>query len=202
MKIAFATRVLAFVLPCVLVAQTAVLQVKIVEGEGAVHAPGTRVAKPITVEVTDEVGRPVAGAAVSFRLPPQGPSGTFSSGLLTDVVFTDANGRAAVRGVQLNHVGGTFQIRITAAKGLARAGVVSNQFISGKGTDKPSNAGTRLAVRSHGSHKKAIAISLLLAAAAGGGSAYYAVNRRRSTASAAAGQPPTLGMPTISIGRP
>ena len=48
-------------------AQVAILQIQIVEGEGAVYAPGARSARPLAVEVTDETGRPVAGAAVSFH---------------------------------------------------------------------------------------------------------------------------------------
>ena len=57
-------------------AQVAILQIKVVEGEGAVHLPGARSPRPLTVEVTDETGRPVAGAAVSFHLPEDGPGGS------------------------------------------------------------------------------------------------------------------------------
>ena len=49
--------------------QIAILQIQVVEGEGTVHAPGVRSAHAIAVAVTDESGRPVAGAAVSFHLP-------------------------------------------------------------------------------------------------------------------------------------
>src|SRR5579862_769700 len=112
--------VLAF--PAAIGAQVAIVQLKVVEGEGVTHAAGGRAVKPLTVEVTDETGHPVAGAAVSFHFPEQGPSGIFVNGLRTDVVISDASGRAAVRGFQLNHSPGAFQIRITAAKDLARAG--------------------------------------------------------------------------------
>ncbi len=111
-------------------AQVAVLQIKVIDGEAAVHPPGVRVAHPITVEVTDETGRPVAGAAVSFQLPPDGPSGLFSNGLRTDLVLTDAAGRAAIHSVQLNRTGGPFRIRITAVKEQARAGLISMQYIA------------------------------------------------------------------------
>ena len=116
-------------LPCVAMAQIAVLQIKVLEGEGAVHPPGARIARPSTVEVTDETGQPVAGAAVSFQLPPEGPSGLFSNGLRTDLVLTDAAGRASIHSVQLNRTGGQFRIRITAVKEQARAGAVSTQYI-------------------------------------------------------------------------
>ena len=111
-------------------AQIAVLQIKVLEGDTAVHPPGARIAHPLTVEVTDEAGRPVAGAAVSFQLPPEGPGGMFSNGLRTDLVLTDASGRASIRSVQLNRTGGQFRIRITAVKEQARAGAVSTQYIA------------------------------------------------------------------------
>ncbi|HXM45109.1 MAG TPA: hypothetical protein VN924_27975 [Bryobacteraceae bacterium] len=111
-------------------AQIAVLQIKVLEGEGIVHPPGTRIAHSLTVEVTDETGRPVAGAAVSFQLPPEGPSGLFSNGLRTDLVLTDAAGHASLHSVQLNRTSGQFRIRITAVKEQARAGAISTQYIA------------------------------------------------------------------------
>ena len=120
-------------------AQVAVLQIKVLEGEGAVHPAGARIAHPLTVEVTDETGRPVAGAAVSFQLPPEGPSGLFSNGLRTDLILTDAAGRASIHSVQLNRTGGQFRIRITAVKEQARAGAVSTQFIGENRSGAPAN---------------------------------------------------------------
>ena len=131
MKVFFA-RALVLVFPCVAMAQIAVLQIKVIDGEGAVHPLGSHIAHPLTVEVTDDNGRPVAGAAVSFQLPPEGPSGLFSNGLRTDLVLTDSSGRASVHPLQLNRTGGPFRIRITAVKEQARAGTVSTQYIGGR----------------------------------------------------------------------
>jgi len=64
-------------------AQVAILQIRVIEGEGAVHLPGSRSPRPITVEITEETGKPVAGAAVSFHLPEGGPGGAFVNGLRT-----------------------------------------------------------------------------------------------------------------------
>lgn len=102
------------------------------------HPAGARIAHPLTVEVTDETGQPVAGAAVSFQLPPEGPSGLFSNGLRTDLILTDAAGRASIHSVQLNRTGGQFRIRITAVKEQARAGAVSTQFIGENRSGAPA----------------------------------------------------------------
>ena len=44
-------------------AETAILQLQILEGEGAVHIAGVRSLRPVSVQVTDETGKPVEGAA-------------------------------------------------------------------------------------------------------------------------------------------
>src|SRR6476660_2651847 len=67
-----------------LASNDAVLHIAVVSGEGAIHAPGEHVAKPVSVQVTDGTGRPVEGARVSFQVPLEGPGGVFSSGLGTD----------------------------------------------------------------------------------------------------------------------
>lgn len=134
---AFLAGALVLAFPCAAMAQIAVLQIKIVDGEGAVHALGAHISHPLTVEVTDDNGRPVAGAAVSFQLPPEGASGLFSNGLRTDLVLTDNSGRASIHSVQLNRTGGQFRIRITAVKEQARAGAVALQYI---GENHPETA--------------------------------------------------------------
>jgi hypothetical protein len=121
----------------VAVAQIAILQIKVLEGEGAAHPAGAHISRPLTVQVTDDMGQPVVGAAVSFQLPPDGPSGLFSNGLRTDLAITDAAGRATIHSIQLNRNGGQFRIRITAVKEQARAGIVSFQYINEKGPVAP-----------------------------------------------------------------
>jgi hypothetical protein len=112
-----------------LAAQDTVLHITVVSGEGAVHAAGTHVVKPVTVEVTDGTGHPVEGARVSFQVPAEGPGGVFSTGLQTDLAITGSDGRATVRALQFNRVPGRFAIRVTAAKEQARAGIVAKQYI-------------------------------------------------------------------------
>jgi hypothetical protein len=130
---------LTALLPCCLGAQVSILRITVVSGEAAVHPPGTRVARPLTIEVRDEIGQPVQGAAVSFHFPEDGPGGLFANGLPTDLAVTDAAGRATVRGFQLNRTTGAIDIRITAAKDQARAGTLVKVFIG----DAKSVAATR-----------------------------------------------------------
>lgn len=190
---------LVVALSCPATAQVAILQIQIIEGEGGVHAPGGRSARPLTVEVTDETGRPVARAAVSFHLPDEGPGGTFANGLRTDVVTTDDRGRATLRGWQLNRVPGRFQIRITASKEQATAGLVSFQYISG-----PEGGGAaQTAAAANGSshpHAKWLAI---LALAGGAAAAGLVVMRRGATpANTAAAPSLSIGTPAITVGKP
>ena len=126
-----------FALASFLVAQDSVLHIKLVAGDSAQNTAGAH-AKPLTVEVTDATGRPVAGARVSFQVPDDGPGGVFANGLRTDIAITDSNGRATEHGLQLNHVAGSFAIRITAAKDQMRAGTIARQSIGN--ADAPQSA--------------------------------------------------------------
>jgi hypothetical protein len=202
-------------LGCTATAQVAILQIRVVEGEGAVHAPGSRGTRPLTVEVTDETGKPVEGAAVSFHLPEEGPGGVFANGMRTEVAVTDSHGHASVHGLQLNRAPGRFQIRIVASKEQARAGMVSFQYIAEPG----SGAAATTAGSSHG-YRKWIVVALL----AGGGAAAGILAARSGGAPAPTappapapviitvgipvvsapgpGTPPTIGAPIITVGKP
>jgi hypothetical protein len=209
----WAAAALVLALASVAPAQVAILQIQIVEGEGGVYAPGARGTRPLTVEVTDETGRPVAGAAVSFHLPEDGPSGTFPNGLRTEVATTDERGRAVLRAMQLNRVPGRFQVRIIASKEQATAGTVSFQYIADPSSGAAmAGAGNRKAKEplkvSSGSHgyRKWI---LILAAAGGGAAAAVLAGRSGGSvpAAGAAGSnptpiPTTIGAPSITVGRP
>jgi hypothetical protein len=54
-----------------------IVQLKVLEGEGTVYRTGSRATRGLSVLVTDETGKPVANAAVSFQLPGEGATGTF-----------------------------------------------------------------------------------------------------------------------------
>jgi hypothetical protein len=155
----------------------------------------------LTVEVTDETGKPVEGAAVSFHLPDNGPGGVFANGMRTEVAVTDSRGHASVHGLQLNRAPGRFLILIVASKEQARAGMASFHYIAEPG----SGAAAATAGSSH-RYRKWIVAALL----AGGGAAAGILTAGRSGSSPAPGSPPapvptialTIGVPAITVGKP
>jgi hypothetical protein len=110
--------------------EVVILQIKILKGDGLIHVAGSRAARGVTLQVSDEIGRPVSGATVSFRLPDEGPGGVFRNGLRTEVVVTGLDGLASVNGMRWNGDTGPFEIRAVAAKDRARAGIVIPQYLS------------------------------------------------------------------------
>src|SRR5271168_2531441 len=162
----------------------AIVQVRVVEGDGAVYAIGSRATRGITVQVTDESGKPVEAASVSFRLPEEGPGGTFSSGSKSEIATTRGDGRASVWGMQWNRTAGSFEVRVTVVKGQTRAGTVCAQFLSDSpGVAASARIGPR---RGH----KWLWIALAVAGAAAGG--VVATGLVSKPGSAATSTPPGL----------
>jgi hypothetical protein len=116
----FAALSLAALLPLSAADDPAGLNIRIVEGEGQAYALGSRATRGITVQITDDIGRPVDGATVTFRLPEEGPSGTFANGSNTEIATSHADGRVNAWGMQWNRTAGPFEVRITASKGGVR----------------------------------------------------------------------------------
>jgi hypothetical protein len=185
------------------VADPLILQVQVVEGEGLAYAPGSRSVKGITVRVTDEVGRPVAAAAVSFRLPDDGATGEFQSNSKTEIAATAADGRASVWGMRWGKTVGTVTIRITAAKGATRAGTTATQVISLTATG-PMISDNRHAYKNHGGggSKKWMWIALGGAGAAGGGFVAYEMIKSKSSSAAAVTNGVTINAPQVTVGPP
>lgn len=166
-----------------------------------------RSSRGIVMQVTDETGRPVEGVAVSFHLPSDGPSGAFLSGLKTEIAMTGPDGRASVYGIQWNGVPGPAQIRVTAAKGEARAGMIVNLYLSDKPVAEERGPRDRGFPKAGGSKKWLLL--LILAAGAGGGAAFGLSQSKPGAAAAGAVVPPaattaapSIGAPTISVGKP
>jgi hypothetical protein len=180
--------------------ETAILQLKVLEGEGAVNIAGTRASRPITLQVTDEIGRPVVGVAVSFRMTEE-DHGFFRSGMKTEILVTGSDGRVAVWGIQWGRTTGPVRIRVTAAKDQARAGIVVSQYISDTASSAPD------AQIGKGSRWKLI--GLVAAGAVGAGLAAGRMGARTvqtgsatgvAAASTAAGI--QIGTPSITVGKP
>lgn len=174
------------------------------EGEGNVHATGSRSGRGLVVQVTDETGKPVEGARVSFLLPPDGATGTFVSGLRSDIALTDGAGVALLPTVLWNRTAGPLNIRVTVVHGEARAGIAVSQYLS----DSVAASSSR---REHGGRRRRsgwLAIGVIAAGAAAGG---LALGMGRSAggggSAGAVVQPPTtpavvIGSPDVVVGRP
>lgn len=173
----------------------AILQIRVIEGEGVAYPLGGRATRGVTVQVTDETGKPIENASVSFRLPEEGPSGTFSNGSRIEIVTTKADGKASAWGMQWNRTEGSFEIRITAMKGQARAGTVCAVYLSKATAETGSSTPVKLA-RNH----KWMWITLAVAGGAGVAVAVGALAGKSSTPVGPTTTPTTIGTPTIVIG--
>jgi hypothetical protein len=177
----------------------AILQIRIIEGEGLVYTAGSRATRGITVQVTDETGKPVEGASVSFRLPEDGPSGAFSTGSKSEIATTRPDGRASVWGMQWNRTVGAMEVRITAVKGQARAGTICSSYISEAAAGHVSASDSRVG---GGSSHKWVWILLVAAGAVGAGAVVAAGGKSGSGSAPSAVAGPSIGTPSITIGHP
>jgi hypothetical protein len=176
-----------------------IVQLKVVDGDGAVYRTGSRATHGLTVLVTDETGKPIDMASVSFRLPDGGASGAFSSGLRTEIVTTGPDGRASVWGMQWNKTAGPVEIRVTAIKEQARAAIVSTEYLSDSVDVKSGGDGVFTA--SHGGHKW-LWIAGVAALAVGGAAAYFLLKKspaapNTSTAAVSVGTPSVIVSPPL-----
>jgi hypothetical protein len=106
------------------------LQLRVVDSDGLSAPVASKAKKGITIEVTDENGAPVVGAAVTFRLPDNGPTGKFEDGSAAAVAYTDAAGRAHAGNVSWSSAPGVADIRITAAKGTSHTGILFEETLT------------------------------------------------------------------------
>jgi hypothetical protein len=173
------------------------LNIVIVEGDGAINNIRQRTAREPIVQVEDENHKPVAGAAVVFAIPSQGAGGTFAGGAHTLSVVTDSQGRAVARGFHPNTVQGQYQIHVTASNAgqTANANInMSNALIVGAGTTAAAA----------GISGKLIAVIVVVAAAAAAGGAYAATHSGGggSNSSSAAAAAITITPGTGTVGPP
>ena len=182
--------------PSSILSAAVIIQLRVVQGDGTIYATGSRATRGVTVQVTDESGNPVQGASVSFTLPDSGPGGVFSSGLRSEVAVTNAEGKATVWGMQWNRTPGPFEIRITAVKDQARAGIVSVQHLSDAVAPKAGGQGTFTA--SHHGRTKWLVISAVGAGALAGAALSHSNSHTAVAAASSVGL--QIGPPSIIIG--
>lgn len=183
------------------------MRIQVAEGAGAVVPRNSASSGRISVIVTDAANRPIPNATVTFRLPAEGPSGLFPSGLRSESLLTGPKGDAYIRGIRWNETPGRLELRVFASSGEWRAEAAVLIEISP--TLLPTRADrASSSVRGASTSRKWL-IAALVAGGAGAGLA-FAGGSRSSTASApgvyvplpAALIPPSLGAPVITIGRP
>jgi hypothetical protein len=148
--------------------QNAGIEVIVSEGEGAINNVRTHTGHDPVVELHDKSGAPVVGAAVTFQLPVNGPSGRFADAQTSLVAQTDEHGQAIGRGLRPNALSGPFEIRVTASFQGQTANAIINQ--------------TNAAPAEAKSNKKYWIIALVAGAGAGG--AFAATHSKSSTAAA------------------
>src|ERR1700679_4277165 len=138
------------------------LNIVIVEGDGAINNIRQRTAREPIVQVEDENHKPVAGAAVVFAVPGQGAGGTFAGGAHTLSVVTDSQGRAVAHGFHPNNVQGQYQIHVAAWNGgqTAAANISQSNALA---------AGAGATAATAGISGKLIAVIVIVAAAAAAG---------------------------------
>ena len=167
----------------------AMLNLVVIEGEGAVNNIHQRTAREPIVQVEDSNHKPVAGAIVTFTLPSRGASGVFANGSQTLTVTTDAQGRAVARGLRPNGAKGQMQIKVNANhQGQTATATITQTNAVVAGAAAGAAAGGAIS-------GKLIAVIAVVGAAAAGGTAYAVTHSGGGNSTAA---PPALT--TISAG--
>lgn len=167
------------------------LNIVIVEGDGAINNIKQRTSRETIVEVQDENHKPVAGAAVVFLLPSDGPGGAFAGGAKSVTLPTDSAGRVTMPKMQPNQATGNFQIRVNASSaGRTGSATIGQSNVAGAAA---AGAGGAAA----GISGKTIAIIVAVAAA---GAVGAAVGLRGKSSSSNPTTPPTPPTGTISAG--
>ena len=167
------------------------LQIVIVEGDGAINNVKQRVNREPIVQVEDQNHKPVAGVAVIFFLPNQGPGGTFANGTTSLTTTTNAQGQATARGIRFNNQAGSMQIRVAASfAGQTASATITQTNVLGIAASGGAVGGMSLTVK-----------LLIIGAIVGGGVAAGVIVANRGGGSTAT--PTTTITPgTVTVGAP
>jgi hypothetical protein len=150
------------------------LNLVVLEGEGATNNIRQRTAREPVVQVQDENHKPVAGAIVVFTLPSNGAGGAFANGAHTLSMVTDNQGQAVARGFRPNGLKGQYQIHVNATHQGQTASIDIKQ----------TNAALTASAAAAGVSGKLIAVLVVVGAAAAGGIVYATHNGSGTPAAA------------------
>jgi hypothetical protein len=170
------------------------LNLVVLEGEGATNNIRQRTAREPIVQVQDENHKPVAGAIVVFTLPSNGAGGAFANGAKTLTMVSDNQGQAVAHGLRPNGLKGQFKIHVNASfQGQTASTSIAqtNAVVAASGT---ATAGA-------GVSAKLIVVLAVVGAAAVGG-AYYATHNGSSTPAAVTPPGTTVAAGAGSVGPP
>ena len=171
--------------------QPSLIQIRVVEGDGAINSIRLHRAHDPVVQVVDHAGKAVPGATVTFLLPAFGAGGTFQDNGLSLTVGSDDEGMAAGHGLRPNRAAGKFQIRVTAAWN----GQAASATITETNAEPVGSSG----------HSKKIAILVLIGGAAAAGAAIAAhggSSNGNNSANSAGGSGATIVAGSPSFGPP
>jgi hypothetical protein len=149
------------------------------------------------VLIEDENKNPLAGVAVTFFLPSDGPSGVFPNGSRVLTVFTDEKGLATTRPVRFSDAVGLMRIRVSASLFSQTANALITQTnVSSAAAVRSSMVpgGGNLKVTKPGPGPKRLILILAVAGAAAGAAYYFATKKSPPTATIGVGSP-TVGAP-------
>jgi uncharacterized membrane protein len=162
------------------------LSIIIVAGEGAINNIKQRTSRETIVEVQDENHKPVAGAAVVFLLPGDGPGGAFESGAKSATLPTDSAGRTTMPRLQPNQATGNFRINVNASyRGRTTSATISQSNVAGAAASSAAAAHAGISAKT---------IGIIVAVAAAGAVAAAVGLKGKSNP-----LPPTPASPTGTI---
>jgi hypothetical protein len=185
------------------------LRLRAVEGNGMVVSANAASARKIVVVAEDDAGQALKGVTVRFRLPSDGPSGRFASGLSSESIQTSTDGRATVIGVVWNNQAGRLLLGVSATLQGDIAELEIPVEISGRRSEKEPALTNPGRPPSSGIRRKWLILAATVAGAAALGIAASSL-KSSSTPAAPAPQtpitpvsvPPVVSIPVIGIGVP
>lgn len=179
------------------------LRVEVTQGAGAVVPAQAFSSRRFAVAVKDAAGRPVSGATVHFRLPAEGPSGVFASGLRTESTLSNPRGEAVVYGIRWGAASGRLEIVVTATEGSRRGEARIPVEVSATAAVTREDRGNPSFRAPSGSKKWVLWLAVGAGAAAGLAAAGgRGGNPQTFAPPAPVVVTPTIGTPTITIGKP